>query len=235
MRIDSCRLGSSILRHFRRIGLFQKEGIAEECRRLRVGEYGQLTGQGWRVKNVTLLHQTNKFVVYLAVTNAVGDVIHSRTQHALGVFQQNDMRRSAISILVRFVNDGLIDLRAHFLACAKEIIDTHFYDVGLVANQFVDALSRLFGSLDGDGAGNDRGILDQAGYIQTRCSPGRSVPALFSQGKFLVTTQAEDGRDAIAQIDPELSRVIDMSVRADQPGNDRLSRWRRSVPLRPES
>ena len=130
---------------------------------------------------------------------------------------------------MRFVNDGLINLWAHLLARAEEIIDTHFYEVRLVANQFVDALSRLFRSLDRDGAGNRTRILDQARHIQARRGPGRALPALFSQCKFLVTTQAEDGSNSIPQVHPELSRVIDVPVRADQPGNDRLSRHRSAL------
>src|ERR1700680_281290 len=109
------------------------------------------------------------------------------------------MRGGAKAILVRFVNDSPIDLRTHFRTSAEEIIDTQFDDVGLVANQFVDAFSRLFRSLDGDSPGNNRGILYQSGDIQTRGRPWKSFSALFPQIKFFGATQAEDCGNAVAQ------------------------------------
>ena len=165
----------------------------------------------------------NEFLVYFLITDAVGDVIHSCPQHTLGVFQQNDVRRGAESMLVRFINCSLINLGTHFLACAQEIIDTHFYDVGFVTNQFVNAFSRFFGSLDGDSTRDDRGVLYQSGNIQARRRPRRGVPALFPQGKFFVATKAEDRGNTVAQIEAELSRIVDVSVRADQSGNNSFS------------
>src|ERR1700693_4944053 len=50
-----------------------------------------------------------------------------------------------------------------------------------------------------------------------------SLRVLFSQSEFFVAAQTENRRDAVAQVDSELSRVIHVAVRVDQSGNDALS------------
>src|ERR1700687_5708794 len=110
------------------------------------------------------------------------------------------MRGRAKAVLMGFVDDGAINLGGHFLARAAEIVDANLYDVGFVANQFVDALSRLFRSRDGDGPGNGGRILYWSGDKQSRHRSGSSFGAKFPQSKFLVPAQAQDGGNAVAQV-----------------------------------
>jgi hypothetical protein len=46
---------------------------------------------------------------------------------------------------------------------------------------------------------------------------------LLPQAKFFFPTQAKNGGDAVAQVDSELSRIVDMAVCVDQSWNNRPS------------
>src|SRR5882724_3447826 len=134
------------------------------------------------------------------------------------------MRGRSKAVLMGFVHDGPIDFGGHFLACATEIVDAHLYNVGLIANQFINALSRLLRSRDYDSPGDGGRILYRPGDIQSRHGSGGSFGARFPQSKFLVAAQTQDSSNAVAQVDPKLGFGIEMAVRVDQPGDNCLSR-----------
>ena len=223
VRMAFSRFGSSICAISAGIGLLQEEWVAEECRPFRIHEDGQFTSQCGRVRNVTFLHETNKFRVYIAVTDAVRDVIHSGAQHTFRIVQHDDVCGGAISVFVRFIDDSPVDLGTHFWTRSAEIIHPHFYDVGFVLNQFVDALAGSFRSRNRDRPRNGSGILDWARNIKARYRPGSRFLAVLSQCKFLVPTQTEHRGNTVAQIKSKLIFPVDMAVRIDQAGNYGLS------------
>ena len=88
------------------------------------------------------LHQRHELVVDVAVAHAVREGVDAGLQQPLRVLEREDVRGDAELVLVRFVDDGAVELGRQLLELAVAIVDPDLDDVDLLRGVLLHGLAR---------------------------------------------------------------------------------------------
>ena len=110
-----------------------------------VGKLILVQGQRRYVSHVFLPHFGQQALVYFLVADAVGDDVYSRFGEFASVFEVEEVGSYADVAFVCLADNGLVDLRFHFLCMAAVIVDPDLHDCGLYRSQLFHHRRDIFG------------------------------------------------------------------------------------------